>query len=366
MQVAQSGNEDDVVKRKYKFPVSQQANLIGLAWQKLCTFAMSQPERFEEKKHLAAFLGPINSRGYHWSYPSSDYPATFGRFLAYYLLDVPQNDGSVHEIFLKETEFNTQLEEVLALRLGEAETALVEFMGLHDDGVRFYGRDLGTGKEILYSPNDHLPWWISPLKPSKDACFMQVFRTPLRSINLNIAEAVLLTAPTYYTGNELRSRSLTCLRLSPNGLSAFSLEKKIWAHAHWMDFCVDMPIPSENYLQALVRWEEFIGNELEGSWSFPALLHEWELSSCLLTRMAQDLATATIAIPELEWVLESIWNEQPRISLWGKTPKQLGRHLCTQEMLDEVIEALRRKGKANLLPAHVLMARQIEVQAPAT
>ncbi len=353
------------MKRKYKFPVSQQANLIGLEWQKLCTFAMSQADRFEEKKHRASFLGTLDSRGYHWSYPANDFPSTFGRFIAHYLLEVPQADGSIYEVYLKESEFPTQLEEVLALRLGEAETALVEFMGMHEDKIRFYGRDLGTGKEMLYSPNDHLPWWIAPVKPAKDSCFMQVLRAPLRSINVNVAEAVLLTAPTYFTGNELRSRALTCLRLSPNGLSSFTLEKKIWAHAHWMDFCVDMPIPSENYLQALVRWEEYLGKEMEESWSFPALLHEWEMSPCLLTRMLQDLSVATIAIPELEWVLESIWNEQPRVSLWGKTPKQMGKYLCTQEMLDEVIQNLRNKGKANLLPRHVLMARPIEMPQPA-
>ena len=34
------------VKRKYRFPVSQQANLLGLEWQKLSTFAMTQPDRF--------------------------------------------------------------------------------------------------------------------------------------------------------------------------------------------------------------------------------------------------------------------------------------------------------------------------------
>lgn len=353
------------MKRKYKFPVSQQANLLGLEWQKLCTFGLSQPERFEEKKHRAAFLGPLDSRGYHWSYPANDYPSTFGRFMSYFLQEVPQPDGSIYEIYMKETEFPTQLEEVLALRLGESETALVEFMGMHEDRVRFYGRDLGSGKEILYSPNDYLAWWTSPLKPSKDACFMQVHRAPLRSINVNVSEAVLLTAPTYYTGNELRARSLTCLRLCPNGLSAYTLEKKIWAHAHWMDFCVDMPIPSENYLQALVRWEEYLDKELEDSWSFPALLHDWELSGSLLTRMVQDLAGATIAIPELEWVLESIWNEQPRVSLWGKTPRQTGKCLCTQEMLDDVMRAIKLKGKANLLPSHVLMARAIEMTEPA-
>jgi len=350
------------VKRKYKFPVSQQANLIGLEWQKLCTYAMSQPERFEERKQRTTFLGTLNNRGYHWSYPANDYPSTFGRFLAYYLQEVQYNEGTIYEIYLKETEFPNQLEEVLALRLAEAETALVEFMGMHEDRVRFYGRDLGTGKEILYSPNDHLPWWIPPVKPNRDGCFMQMHRAPLRSVNLNVAECVLLTAPTYFTGNELRSRSLTSLRLSPNGISAFTLEKKIWSHAHWMDFCVDMPIPSENYLQALVRWEEYLGKELEESWSFPALLHEWEMSPCLLTRMVQDLSVATIAIPELEWVLESIWNEQPRVSLWGKTPKQMGKYLCTQEMLDNIVVNLRLKGKANLLPMHVLMARPIEVK----
>ena len=353
------------MKRKYKFPVSQQANLIGLEWQKLCTFAMSQPERFQEKKHRNAFLGPIDRRGYHWSYPTSDYPSTFGRFLSYYLHEVQQDEGSIYEIYLNETEFPTQLEEVLALRIGEAETALVEFMGMHEDRVRIFGRDLGSGKEILYSPNDHLPWWISPVKPSKDTCYMQVHRAPLRSINVNVAEAVLLTAPTYYTGNELRARSLTCLRLSPNGLSPFTLEKKIWSHAHWMDFCVDMPIPSENYLQALVRWEAYLGKGLEESWSFPALLHEWEMSGCLLTRLVQDLSGSTIAIPELEWVLETIWNEQPRVSLWGKTPAQMGKYLCTQSMLEDVIRGLRYNGKANLLPRHVLMARPIESPAPA-
>jgi hypothetical protein len=353
------------VKRKYKFPVSQQANLLGLEWQKVCTFGLSQPDRFEEKKHRAAFLGPLESRGYHWSYPSNDYPSTFGRYMAYFLHEVPQPEGSVYEIYMKETEFPTQLEEVLALRLGEAETALVEFMGMHEDRIRFYGRDLGTGREILYSPNDYLSWWTPPVKPSKDACFMQVHRAPLRSINVNVPEAVLLAAPTYFTGNELRARALTCLRLCPNGLSAYTLEKKQWAHAHWMDFCVDMPIPSENYLQALVRWEEYLDKELEESWSFPALLHDWDLSPSLLSRLVQDLNGATIAIPELEWVLESIWNEQPRVSLWGKTPRQTGRNLCTQEMLDEVIRAIQLKGKANMLPRHVLMARPIELPAPA-
>ena len=174
------------MKRKYKFPVSQQANLLGLEWQKVCTFGLSQPDRFEEKKHRAAFLGPLESRGYHWSYPANDYPSTFGRYMAYFLHEVPQPEGSVYEIYMKETEFPTQLEEVLALRLGEAETALVEFMGMHEDRIRFYGRDLGTGREILYSPNDYLSWWTPPVKPNKDACFMQVHRAPLRSINVNV------------------------------------------------------------------------------------------------------------------------------------------------------------------------------------
>jgi hypothetical protein len=348
------------LKRKYRFPVSQQANLIGLEWQKLSTFAMTQADRFDEKKHRTAFMGPLDRRGYHWSYPTNDYPSTFGRFLSYYVHEVTHNEGTIYELYMKETEFPTQLEEVLALRLGEAETAVVEFMGMHEDRVRFYGRDLGSGKEFLYSPNDYLSWWTPPIKPAKDACFMQVHRAPLRSINVNVAEAVLLTAPTYYTGNELRARSLTCLRLCPNGLSAYTLEKKIWSHAHWMDFCVDMPIPSENYLQALVRWEEYLGKELEDSWSFPALLHEVELSPNLVNRIATDLQAATIAIPELEWVLESLWNEQPRVSLWGRTPRQMGKFLCNQDMLDEVVDAIKAKGKANLLPRHVLMARPLE------
>lgn len=348
------------MKRKYRFPVSQQANLLGLEWQKLCTFAMTQPERFDEKKHRAAFHGSLETRGYHWSYPANDYPSTFGRFLGYYLHEVSHQEGSILEIYLQETEFPTQLEEVLATRLGEAETALVEFMGMHEDRVRFYGRDLGTGKEILYSPNDYMSWWSPPMKPAKDGCYLQVHRAPLRSINVNVAEAVLLTAPTYYSGNELRARSLTCLRLCPGGLSAFTLEKKMWTHAHWMDFCVDMPIPSEGYLQALVRWEEYIGKELEESWSFPALLHEVEMSPNLLSRLVTDLERSTIAVPELEWVLETLWNEQPRISLWGRTPRQMGKCLCTQDMLDEVIRALKQKGRANLLPVHVLMVRALE------
>ena len=348
------------MKRKYRFPVSQQANLLGLEWQKLSTFAMTQPDRFEEKKHRAAFSGPLEARGYHWSYPANDYPATFGRFLSYYLHEASHQEGSILEAYLKETEFSSQLEEVLAARLDEAETALVEFMGMHEDRVRFYGRDLGSGKEFLYSPNDYLSWWSPPMKPSKDGCFLQVHRAPLRSINVNVAEAVLLTAPTYFSGNELRARSLTCLRLCPNGLSAFTLEKKMWSHAHWMDFCVDMPIPSESYLQALVRWEEYIGRELEESWSFPALLHEVELSSNLVSRLATDLERAVIAVPELEWVLETLWNEQPRVSLWGRTPRQMGKCLCTQAMLDEITGALRVKGRAMVLPRHVLMVRALE------
>jgi hypothetical protein len=348
------------VKRKYRFPVSQQANLLGLEWQKLSTFALTQPERFEEKKHRAAFLGPLESRGYHWSYPTNDYPSTFGRFLSHFLQEVQHQEGTLLEIYLKEAEFPTQLEEVLATRLGEAETALVEFMGMHEDRVRFYGRDLGTGREILYSPNDYMSWWTPPVKPSKDGCFMQVHRAPLRSMNVNVAEAVLLTAPTYFSGNELRARGLTCLRLCPNGLSAFTLEKKMWSHAHWMDFCVDMPIPSESYLQALVRWEEFIGRELEESWSFPALLHEVEMTPHLRSRLVTDLERATVAVPELEWVLETLWNEQPRVSLWGRTPRQMGKCLCTQDMLDDVIAGLKAKGRANVMPAHVLMIRPLE------
>lgn len=348
------------MKRKYRFPVSQQANLLGLEWQKLSTFALTQPDRFEEKKHRSAFLGPLESRGYHWSYPTSDYPSTFGRFLSYFLQEVQHQEGTLLEIYLKEAEFPTQLEEVLATRLGEAETALVEFMGMHEDRVRFYGRDLGTGREILYSPNDYLSWWTPPVKPAKDGCYLQVHRAPLRSINVNVSEAVLLTAPTYFSGNELRARGLTCLRLCPNGLSAFTLEKKMWSHAHWMDFCVDMPIPSESYLQALVRWEEYIGCELEESWSFPALLHEVELSPNLVSRLATDLERAVIAVPELEWVLETLWNEQPRVSLWGRTPRQMGKCLCTQAMLDAVTGALRLKGRAMVLPRHVLMVRALE------
>ncbi len=76
-----------------------------------------------------------------------------------------------------------------------------------------------------------------------------------------------------------------------------------------------------------------------------------------MARMSKDLSGGTIAIPELEWVLETLWNEQPRISLWGKTPKQTGRFLCTQDMLDALMSHLAPK--ANLLPRHVLMARSL-------
>jgi hypothetical protein len=38
----------------------------------------------------------------------------------------------------------------------------------------------------------------------------------------------------------------------------------------------------------------------------------------------------------------------------------MGKCLCTQEMLDEVIGGLKAKGRANVLPAHVLMIRALE------
>ncbi len=355
-------NRRNHVKRKYRFPVSQQANLLGLEFTKLVAYALSRPERFEEKKHRREFLGSSHERGYHWSYPHEDYPATQGRFLGHYLFEANFPDGTLYETYMKEAHFASQLEEVLALRLGEAEVALVEYLGSHPDQVRFYGRDLGSGKEILYSPQDYLSWWTPPNRPAKDHGYMQMLRVPLRSAGAHGEEAVLLAPPTYYCGNELRARSLTCLRLSPNGLSALTVERKIWSHAHWMDFCVDMPIPSESYLQALVRWEEYLGVELERSWSFPALLHDIEPGPCLLARLAKDLEGTVAAIPELEWVLETLWNEQPRISLWGKTPKAAGRFLCSQEMLDNMLSFLEHRGKVKFLPRHVLMARALEPQ----
>jgi hypothetical protein len=345
------------MKRKYRFSVSQQANLLGLEWTKLATFALSRAERFEERKHRVAFLGEHWQRGYHWSYPHDDYPATLGRFLPYFLFEAQFPEETLFEIYLKETDFPTQLEASLAERLGEAEVALVEFLGMHPDQVRFFARDLGSGKEMLYCPNDYLPWWTPPVRPGKDNCYAQVVRVPLRSVSANADECVLLTPPTYFCGNELRARGLTALRLCPNGLSSQTVEKKLWSHAHWMDFCADMPIPSENYLQALVRWEEYLGVELERSWSFPALLHELEMSPCLIARLTKDLGGGTIAVPELEWVLETLWNEQPRISLWGKTPKQTGRFLCNQQMLDRLLAHLG--AKSNLLPRHVLLARPL-------
>ncbi len=350
------------MKRKYRFPVSQQANLLGLEWTKLVAYALSRSERFEEKRHRKEFLGSSVERGYHWSYPHEDYPATQGRFLGYFLFEPAFPEGSLYETYMKEASFASQLEEVLALRLGETEVALVEYLGSHPDQVRFYGRDLGSGKEVLYSPQDYLSWWTAPNRPSKDHGYMQVLRVPLRSAGTTAEEAVLLTPPTYYCGNELRSRSLTCLRLSPNGLSTLTTERKLWAHAHWMDFCVDMPIPTESYLQALVRWEEYLGIELERSWSFPALLHEIEPGPCLLARLAKDLEGAVVAVPELEWVIETLWNEQPRISLWGKTPKSLNRYVCNQDMLDRILHHLERRGKVKFLPRHVLMARPLEPQ----
>ncbi len=353
--------EVENMKKKFKFPVSQQANLLGLEWKKLGVFAHSNAQRFEEKKHRSVFFGSNHFKGYHWTYPTLDFGATLGRFDVYYIHEAQQIDGSIFEIYLQESEFQTQLEEVLTLRLGEAEIALVEFLGMHEDQHRFYARDLNSGREILYSPNDYLDAWVSPLRPQKDTCYIQVYRVPLHSVNLNMTEAVLLTAPTYFTGNELRSRALTCLRLNPGGLTAHKLEQKVWAHANWMDFCVDMPIPSEGYLQALVRWEEYVGVELENCPSFPCFLHELEFNPYARCKIVADLGKAVIAIPEFEWVLETLWNEQPRLGLWGKTPRQLERFLCTQTMLDEVLEGLKNRGKAKILPAHVLMARSLEL-----
>lgn len=347
------------MKRRYRFPVSQQANLLGLEWMKLATYALSRPERFEEAKHRQAFLGEYVNRGYHWSYPHEDYPSTLGRFLPYFLMEADIQHGSLYEAYLGEAEFANQIDAALAERLGEADVAVVEFLGMHPDQTRIFGRDLGNGKEILYSPHDYLPWWTSPVRPSKDNCFFQVCRLPLRSVCGGAEEAVILSPPTYFCGNELRSRALTALRLCSGEVSALTLEKKIWSHAHWMDFCVDMPIPTENYLQALVRWEEYLGIDLEKSWSFPPLLHELEMSACFLGRAVKDLDAATIAVPELEWVVETLWNEQPRVSLWGKTPRQIGRFQCTQGMLDRFMSHLKRKAKVNLLPRHVLMARPI-------
>ncbi len=345
------------VKRKYRFPVSQQANLLGLEWTKLATYALSRSERFEERRHRVAFLGDHWQRGYHWSYPHDDFPATLGRFLPYFLFETGVPEASLFECYLREADFATQLETALAERLGECEVALIEFLGMHPDQVRFFGRDLGSGKEALYCPNDYLPWWTPPVRPDKDNCYAQIVRMPLRLLAVETEEYVVLAPPTYFCGNELRARGLTAIRLCPNGLSSLTVEKKLWAHAHWMDFCVDMPVPNETYLQALVRWEEYLGQELERSWSFPALLHELEMTPCLTARMAKDLQGSTIAVPELEWVLETLWNEQPRISLWGKTPRQVGRFLCTQSMLDRLLAHVG--GKANVLPRNVLMARPL-------
>jgi hypothetical protein len=38
----------------------------------------------------------------------------------------------------------------------------------------------------------------------------------------------------------------------------------------------------------------------------------------------------------------------------------MGKCLCTQDMLDDVISGLKSKGRANVLPAHVLMIRPLE------
>ncbi len=347
------------MKRKYCFPVSQQAILLGLEWKKICHYALGQPDLFEEALHWKNFVGG-GDNAYHWAYSGCDASAARGRFLPYYLHEVVQPEGSIFEMYLKEGQFNSQLEEILAMRLAQAEVALVEFMGMHKDECRFYARDLSSGKEMLYSPNDYLEYWSLPTRPQKDGLFMQIYRVSLRTVGQQVPEAVILSTPTYFTGSELKARGLTSIRLSPTALSSFKLERKLWHRAHWMDFCVDMPIPSEGYLQALVRWEEYLQGDLESSESFRCFLHELEPSERLLQAVVSDLEGATVAIPELEWVLETLWNEQPRVPLWGKTPNQLNNHTCTQEMLNLLIDALRDSGKVNVLPGHVLMAKLLE------
>jgi hypothetical protein len=331
--------------------------MLGSEWNKLATFALSRAERFEERRLRGVFFGEHKQRGYHWSYPHADYPATLGRFLPYFLFETASPEGNPFECYLRESDFATPLEAELAEHMAECEVVLVEFLGMHADRTRFFARDLDTGREVLYTPGDHLPSWTRPLLPDKGHCYAQIVRLPLRPFSGRTEECALLSPPAYFCGNELRGRALTAIRLSPGGLKSHLLERKLWAHAHWMDFCVDMPVPGEGYLQALVRWEEYLGRDLERSWSFPALLHELEMTPCLVARVAKDLEGRAIAVPELEWVLETLWNEQPRVSLWGKTPRQIGRYLCTQPMLDRLLAHL--SSKANLLPRHVLMAKPL-------
>lgn len=348
------------MKRRYRFPVSQQANLLGLEWKKIGHYALGRMDREEEAAHRTAFFGPEHRSGYNWSAAGGGEFATADRFLQYLAHEVAGSQGSWYEQYLSEREFGSQLEEVLALRIAEAEIALVEFLGLHPDRYRFYGRDLASGQEVLYSPHDYLDHWRPPLRPTSDTCLMQVYRLSLKAVSAEIPEAVVLGTPTLFSGQELRSRALTCLRLMPGGLVASRLEKKIWAHAHWMDFCVDMPVPSEAYLQAVARWEEYLGREFEDSFSLPGLLHEVEMTEALVDNLVADIAEAPIAVPEFEWVLETLWNEQPRVSLWGRTPASLARYLCTQDMLVKVEEKLKRGGHARMLPPNVLMVRALD------
>ncbi len=347
------------MKARYDFAVSPQANLLGQCWARLGRYTHENRKRFDEKKYRSQFFNNQGMGNYTWSFPPSGTCGAYGRFMSYYVNEVIDPQGTVLDLFLKDSESASNLDLQLAEKLGQAETILVEWMGMHKDGFRFFGRELHTAQLHLYSPHNHLDWWENPSRPERDSCYMQIHRIPLGISEGDCPEYVILTTPTLYTGVELKSRSLTALRLHPNGIPPEVLEKKLWQQAHWTDFCVDRTIPSEKYIQALGRWGEYLSMEPENSPSFGFFLCETDFNDLMVEVVVSALDHATVAIPELEWVLETLWNEQPRVSLWGASPKSLNRYLCTQKMLNRVTGVLIERKMANILPRHVLMARAI-------